>query len=221
MIHEHIITTNKTAIYQTIGELNDQTQNVWFVLHGYGQLSHYFIQHFESLTDKHTFVVAPQGLSRFYLNGFSGRVGACWMTSNHREHEINDYLEFLNNIYNALNINEKELNITILGFSQGGATACRWAMQNKVQFNNLVLWSTVFPKDVEIDFQFMKLNKKNIYVVMGINDSFHKNTINNLDTRELEKENIMLFDGGHEMNKDVLHKLVQTIIRNKKSNFIE
>jgi hypothetical protein len=75
------------ARYSRLGEINDDTEQVWFVIHGYGQLAHYFIRKFALLENKNTCIIAPEGLSRFYVNelkegGFrnSDRVGATWMT---------------------------------------------------------------------------------------------------------------------------------------------
>ena len=36
--------------------------------------------------------MAPEGLSRFYLEGFSGKVGATWMTREDRLNDIDNYL---------------------------------------------------------------------------------------------------------------------------------
>ena len=45
---------------------------------GYGQLAAYFSRHFAFMTeaDPSTVIIAPEGLSRFYLSGNGGRVGA-------------------------------------------------------------------------------------------------------------------------------------------------
>jgi hypothetical protein len=45
-LFEHQIKIERTARYYTLGELNDNTKTIWFVVHGYGQLSQYFIRKF-------------------------------------------------------------------------------------------------------------------------------------------------------------------------------
>ena len=97
---EHQLTVSRTARYHQLGELSAMTRRVWFVAHGYGQLAAYFIRHFAPLTaaDPHLVVVAPEGLSRFYLNGTGGRVGATWMTKEDRLAEIEDYVAYLNQL---------------------------------------------------------------------------------------------------------------------------
>ena len=123
-MQEHHLQVKRTARYFTLGELNESTQNVWFVLHGYGQLAQFFIRKFEVLNDGQTFIVAPEALSRFYLEGVSGRVGASWMTKEERPHEISDYIFYLNHLYDTLleGRDVYKLTINFLGFSQGTAT---------------------------------------------------------------------------------------------------
>ena len=41
------IQVTKTARYFTLGELNEKTLEVWFVLHGYAQLASDFIKDFD------------------------------------------------------------------------------------------------------------------------------------------------------------------------------
>jgi hypothetical protein len=55
------------ARYYKLGEINAATRQIWFVLHGYGQLAQFFIKKFNTLTDHNVCVIAPEGLSRFYL----------------------------------------------------------------------------------------------------------------------------------------------------------
>ena len=46
---EHSIKIEKTAHYYSIGELNKQTNELWIVCHGYGQLASFFIDKFKEL----------------------------------------------------------------------------------------------------------------------------------------------------------------------------
>ena len=48
-MQKHQIIVPKTAKYFTLGELNENTETVWFVIHGYGQLAEYFIKKFKVL----------------------------------------------------------------------------------------------------------------------------------------------------------------------------
>ena len=71
---EHSIKIEKTAHYYSIGELNKQTNELWIVCHGYGQLASFFIDKFKELNKDNRYIVAPEGLNKFYLHGFDGRV---------------------------------------------------------------------------------------------------------------------------------------------------
>ena len=129
---EKHIQVAKTARYFQSGQLSASTKRAWIVLHGYGQLASYFSKHFEDLVDSDTCVIAPEGLSRFYLDGKWDRVGATWMTKEDRLHEIEDYLAYLDALCDQLFGHlENQPEIVLLGFSQGTATAWRWLLKGK------------------------------------------------------------------------------------------
>ena len=73
----------------------EKIDTVWFVLHGYGMLSEYFIKKFESILNENTLVIAPEATNRFYLGNNYARVGASWMTNLDREQEIRDNILYL------------------------------------------------------------------------------------------------------------------------------
>ena len=98
MTEKHII-INKTARYYTLGSLNERTKQVWFVLHGHGQLAGNFIKKFEPLLSDDVFFIAPEALNHFYLKRGSMDVGATWMTKEDRLNEIKDYINYLNDLY--------------------------------------------------------------------------------------------------------------------------
>lgn len=50
---ESFIEITKTARYYTLGNLNNQTKEVWFVLHGYAQLAKKFISLFQDIVNPH------------------------------------------------------------------------------------------------------------------------------------------------------------------------
>ena len=99
-MQEHRITVSRAARYFTLGRLE---REVWFVLHGYGQLAGRFLRHFDPIDDGSRLVVAPEGLSRFYVSENSAeRVGATWMTKEDRLAEIDDYVRYLDAVYAAV-----------------------------------------------------------------------------------------------------------------------
>jgi predicted esterase len=106
------------AVYHQSSEIKSNTDEVWFVLHGYGQLPQYFLRKFLPIADSTRVIIAPGGLSRFYLDGFSGRVGSTWMTKEERLLDIRNYIEYLNAL--ALEVlkqasNDIKITLMILG----------------------------------------------------------------------------------------------------------
>ena len=55
-MQQHHITVNRTARYFTLGEVNDDLREIWFVLHGYGHLAERFIREFRPLGGRLHFV---------------------------------------------------------------------------------------------------------------------------------------------------------------------
>ena len=167
---ENHLIISRSARYYQLGELSAATRRVWFVAHGYGQLAAYFIRHFAFLTqaDPTLVVVAPEGLSKFYLNGTSGRVGATWMTREDRLTEIDDYVGYLNQLAaNVLASCSREVEITVLGFSQGAATVSRWLSRAPFWPARLVLWAGAFPPDMEVEVATHLLHQFPVTLVCG------------------------------------------------------
>lgn len=203
---KHNIVIPKTATYYAIGEVKT-AKTIWIVLHGYGYLAEFFIKKFESIANSETCIIAPEALSRFYLNGFSGRIGASWMTKHQREEEIVDYTNFLQLLYENLlraNLNQ-ELKINILGFSQGGATACRWFATKKIYCTNFILWSNFFPED--LDFNVIP-KSTNVFLIYGTKDEFLTDErVNGVKKQIAEAKmdcKIISFDGPHDIPNNVL-----------------
>ncbi|MFD2783978.1 alpha/beta hydrolase [Hymenobacter rubripertinctus] len=172
---EHQIAVARTARYSQLGELSAATRRVWFVAHGYGQLAAYFIRHFAHLTDHDPglVVIAPEGLSRFYLQGTGGRVGATWMTKEDRLAEIDDYVAYLNQLAATL-LPRAAPNaaVTVLGFSQGAATVSRWLARACFRPARLILWAGAFPPDMEFSVASLLLRGLPVTLVCGTNDMF-------------------------------------------------
>jgi predicted esterase len=162
----------KTARYFVLGKPGNTVTTVWFVCHGYGQLASYFIQNFAHLQNENTLIIAPEGLHRFYWEKFSGRVVASWMTKEDREIDIQDYINYLDMVYEEVmqSLNKAPVKLMMLGFSQGTSTICRWIAAKKLPVHRLLLWAGSLPAD--IDFSHFKSFK--IYFFAGDEDEFVK-----------------------------------------------
>ena len=165
--------------YFKLGEINDQTKAVWFVMHGYGQLAQYFLPKFKSLVAHNICVIAPEGLSHYYVEDASTRsktgntrVGASWMTRENRLMDIENYLTYLDSVFTKETGLTKNLDITLLGFSQGAATASRWALSNSIYFRRLILWAGILPPDMNFEKGKQLLKEKEVLVVYGNQDPF-------------------------------------------------
>ena len=210
---EKHITVNKTARYFILGEPSEKITQLWFVCHGYGQLANYFLKDFEILDNGKNLVVAPEGLHRFYWNGFDGKVVASWMTKEDRESDINDYVNYLDKLFDETlrGFSRDKIQITILGFSQGVATVSRWVCFGKSKPDHLILWAGVFPPDLKFDPDKNVFNKIKTTMVVGNQDEFLRDGQIEEYEKKLKnmgiKYKLIRFDGKHEINKEVLKNL--------------
>lgn len=218
MIEQHIH-FNFKARYFKLGQINNDTRQVWFVLHGYGQLAQYFLRKFNTLEAKNICVIAPEGLSRFYLEdintrsqGGSSRVGATWMTKEDRLTDIENYITYLNSIYKNETAGLKSIPpVTLFGFSQGVATVARWALYGSVEFQRMILWAGILPPDMDFELGKDKVRHKEVIQIYGKQDPF----INTDRLEEMMKlcgqleitPKIIEYDGKHEVEENVLEQI--------------
>ena len=199
---------SRSARYFTLGRAE---REVWFVLHGYGQLAARFLRHFEPLDDGTRLIVAPEGLSRFYLteDPAERRVGASWMTKEDRLVEIDDYVRYLDAVYMAV-VGASRVSVTVLGFSQGATTACRWTALGGARVDRLIVWGGEVPPDLDIT----KLRGRRLSLVYGSHDEYFTPKIVAATEARLREQRVPYdlqpFDGGHEIDAAVLKKLVLT-----------
>jgi len=215
MLQKNIV-VSKTARYFISGEISEHIEQVWFVCHGYGELANYFIKKFEILKNEKTLIVAPEALNKFYRQGMSGKVGASWMTTEERESEIADYINYLSLVYSEVlaTIKNKEVKINVLGFSQGTATVCRWITTTKQQVDNLILWGGFFPRDLNYDTNRELLDDLNTFIVMGEQDEFYtKEMVEELLKVLVDKKikhRFVYFKGKHEIHPETLLELANS-----------
>lgn len=221
MANEHTLTVARTARYYTLGgspanSLTEQTRHVWFVLHGFGQLAQYFIRRFDVVASDETLVVAPEGLSRSYLNGEYSKIGASWITREARDHEVADYVAYLNQLYDTIlaDRDPSTLHITLLGFSQGAATACRWFTSGHPRADRLILWAGFFANGLADLVDLDRLKNLPVQYVYGEEDQYltqlpdPANYLQRLQTEVPTLETIP-FKGGHTVERDVLRGLIE------------
>ncbi|MCM0059776.1 MAG: alpha/beta hydrolase [Algoriphagus sp.] len=201
------------ASYFLSHEPTGKEQEIWIVLHGYGQLAEFFIRKFIPFSSENRLILAPEGTNHSYLQEFQGRVGANWMTSYNRETSIANNHRFLNRILDELLLQfSSSPRIHLLGFSQGAATGTRWASQWVGFLDSLVLWGGGFAHDLALNLAKEKFASTEILLVYGAQDSLlteeSKQRQEDL-VHELGKPlNLLTFDGGHEINPSLLEKII-------------
>jgi predicted esterase len=208
---EEKINISKTARYFTHGNA-EKADNIWIVLHGYSQLPQFFIRKFQQLDPEKNFVVAPEGIHRFYRKGASGRVGASWMTKEARLDDIEDNQNYLNQLTTQLLKNKNYKQRFLLGFSQGGATASRWHHNGNFNANHFILWASVFPDDISIEEGKSGMLKSNNYFAIGESDQFYQGKMEELELffkkQEFETK-IKTFEGDHDIDVQTLLKIAK------------
>ena len=202
----HSFKASKTYRFFCIPSENS-SKNLLVALHGYGQLAAFFIKKFNACSNDYT-IVAPEGPHRFYKNGYSGRVGASWMTKEARVDDIKDNINWLTEWLTSHLKENKYDKIILLGFSQGGATAARWYYNNPNLFDQLILWASVFPPD--ISKPKIKLPNNNLYVV-GKNDEFINDEmrLNEVKFYQNIGFDTHVYDGNHDIDPFVIQQILK------------
>ena len=210
-MQEHRVVTKRRARYYTIG--GAQGDDVWIVLHGLGQLASVFINYFKSIATPTRLIVAPEALNRYYATpGASGRthdakVGTTWMTRMDRENEIADYVDFLDAVYGETA--KQAPKVTVLGFSQGVATACRWMAAGHSRVDRLISWAGQLPPDVDPSV-YAKLSG-GLTLVSGSRDEYATWIAEGDHNARLAAAGVtprvVTFEGGHRMDRLTLDEI--------------
>ncbi|MCU0424935.1 MAG: phospholipase [Candidatus Kapabacteria bacterium] len=217
----HHIEIRKTARYFSLGTLSANTREIWFIVHGYGQLAEYFIRHFRGLDDGTRYIIAPEGLSRFYVKEWT-RVGATWTTKEDRDTEVADYVAYLQTLETEIwrQFEQKggkrdSVRVWALGFSQGVTTLCRWIVRGGLRPDRLICWAGDFPAEIDLPTNKDLFERMKTTFVIGSDDEFitperlaqHKETI----LKAGLNLGFVGFDGTHVMDVRVLRDVVKSL----------
>jgi len=211
-MREQHLSVSRTARYFTLGT-RERAREVWIVCHGYAQLAARFLERFRALDDGGRYIVAPEGLSRFYLTESPAerRVGASWMTREDRLREIDDYVAYLEAVCRA--VAGPGIPVTALGFSQGTATVCRWAALGAAPIHRLIVWGGEVPPDLDLGVARTaeRLRAARLTLVYGHADPYCTPKIVAATEKRLQAHAIpytrVPFDGGHEIAEPVLREI--------------
>ena len=218
-MQEHHIDVRRSARYYTRGPLDETVTQVWIVCHGFAQLAGRFMRHFAPLDDGTRLIVAPEALNRFYVeqtpghHGPDSKVGATWMTREDRLHEIEDYVGYLDTLCDEIfrRVPRERISLTVLGFSQGVATVCRWVVQGRTRPDHLILWAERLPPEIDLGAGAEELAAvPRLTIIAGLKDLEAQRVL------PLEKERLVrlglrhtlrTFDGGHHLDEETLRSL--------------
>ena len=196
--------------YSTLNLLTSKTKNVWFVCHGIGHLSKYFIRHFNELDSDENYIIAPQAQSKFYIAPKMKHIGACWLTKENTKKETNNVINYFNEIFANENI-PSSCNLILLGFSQGVSVITRFIAKSGIKFNKLIVYAGKIPTELsKNDFKHID-NKSKVYLVYCANDLYIDEKTVNLEKKKAKNlfNNISTinFDIAHEINASIVNQL--------------
>jgi predicted esterase len=216
-IAAHEIVVPRSARYFTVGPTHGFPRELWIACHGYGQLARRFIRPFTALDDGSRLIVAPEALSRFYLDPIaerrhdpSPRVGATWMTREDRDAEIADYVEYLERLCTEIRhpLRGAAPRLVVLGFSQGTATVSRWLAASEMRVDQLVLWGGAIPPELDLAHWASRLHGAAITLVAGEQDQFATAATVAAEAERLSAAGVAFtlhrFDGGHTIDAAAL-----------------
>lgn len=209
--HYLSFTTSRTARMAILGTPSKNIKTVWIVFHGYRQLAWYFVKKFSLVADRQTLIVAPEGLSKFYLEGHQ-RVGASWMTKEDRLNEIADQQVYLNQCLRQIEdlLPEQKIKLVLLGFSQGAATAWRWVLHQNLTIDAFIIWASKPPEEYS-EAMDQILSEIPMFFIYGKKDQFisPEDAQQLIDSLTLRYPHLqaMSFDGTHKIDSQILTEI--------------
>ncbi len=200
-----------TNSYSTLNALTNTTKNVWFVCHGLGYLSRYFIRYFEGLNPDENYIIAPQAASKYYMNGEFKHVGASWLTKENTKKETENVLRNLDAVYEAENI-PANVNFIVMGYSQGVSVAMRWVARRKIQCDKLIMYAGGVPVElIASDFDHLR-GRASVHSVIGDKDQYLTDERMALEKKKMDvlfgdAYEFSIFDGTHEVKPEIIVSL--------------
>ncbi|GGW64342.1 putative esterase [Winogradskyella epiphytica] len=208
---EKEITYTTSNSYSTLNKLTEKTNTVWFVCHGMGYLSRYFLRYFKTLNSEENYIIAPQAPSKYYIQP-KMHVGANWLTRDNTASGTENIINYFDAVLEAENLPD-DINLVVLGYSQGVSVAMRYLAKRKLQCSQLVLHSGGIPKElIAEDFEYLSKNTK-VKLIYGTEDEYlNKERIEQESKRVGEifgdRITIIPFKGKHEVNVELIENLI-------------
>ena len=198
--------------YSTLNELSNSTKNIWFVCHGMGYLSRYFLKYFAELDPSENYIIAPQAQGKYYVGTQFKHVGASWLTKENTVNEIENVLNYFDEVL-AKEALPNDLKFIVLGYSQGVSVAARYVARRKIACDQLVFLSGRIPAELTAeDFKFLA-NKTKVSFIYGdkdqyLNDALLDSEKEHFTTLFAGQGRIIEFQGKHEVPKALIKTLI-------------
>ncbi|MDA1080608.1 MAG: hypothetical protein O2973_02865 [Gemmatimonadetes bacterium] len=213
-IRTESIEVRRTALVASMGpEPGPAVRELWYVLHGQAMRAVAFLGDCRAAEADDRLVIAPEALSRFYDGPITSRdapVAAIWMTRDEREHEISDYVAYLDTVHATIldRFGGTSPPVTILGFSQGGSTAIRWAASGHVKAAHVIVWASSMPPEIDYAALYEKQGQPAFTYVCGTTDIYITPKVLDAQHAVLRAAGIpfraLAFKGGHRIDDDTL-----------------
>ena len=164
-------------------------------------------------------MAAPEALSRFYIDSVGthhtpeARIGAAWMTREDREHEIRDYVAYLDALAGNLleGMDRSAVRLVAFGFSQGVATVTRWAARGGTRVDRMILWAGSLPEDLVLAEHRDRFGAAPVTCVFGDHDEFFNDGAIARQQGRMRDAGIpfafVRFGGGHTIDPQTLERL--------------
>ncbi len=209
----HRLIVPRSVRYLTSGSLRETIDEVWFLCHGYGQLAEEFLNLASTLNGERRLLVAPEGMSRFYKDDYKS-VGASWMTREDRDFEIRDYVSLFDLVCQQIfeTVDQDKVRLGLVGFSQGVATAVRWALHGQARVERLVLWGASLPPELNHGKSLNRMRTMDLTLVRGRYDKLFPKNVYDEDCNHLREHGVsfseLTFEGGHRIDNETMQRLV-------------
>ncbi|MEO6213544.1 MAG: phospholipase [Vicinamibacterales bacterium] len=146
-------------------------------------------------------LVSPQALNRFY-RGRTEDVVAGWMTRQDREAAIDDNIDYVNRVLEA--VGAPGVRIVFAGFSQGVAMAFRAAVRGTREGAGVIAVGGDVPPELLAD---ASTTFPRVLLGRGDRDGWYTTARHDADLAALEARGAnaerLVYDGGHEWTTDV------------------